>query len=131
MTPTHEFNAGKYRVCLSVSSYKTNEFDIVCDSINLNTTGIIEKVKSEKSFNIYPNPASQSAIISYQLSANSLVEIKMIDLLNHEVMQLPSNRQDAGNHTILINFADLSEGIYFLQFKTGHEILTKKVVIVR
>jgi len=93
------------------------------------STGI-ETVKSIKlNLDIYPNPAYQSASLSYQLSENSNVIISVTDLLGKEILKVSNEKQSAGDHVLNINLAQLRAGIYLVKMNVNGEPVIHKLVI--
>lgn len=71
---------------------------------------------------LYPNPVNQSAVISWQLTRNSKLSIKIYDVVGREIQLLTKNEQltidNSGKHTISFNADKLKSGIYFVNLKT-------------
>jgi hypothetical protein len=79
----------------------------------------------------YPNPFNPTTVISYQLAINSLVTLKVYDILGREVAPLINERQTAGNHSILFDGSNLSSGVYFYRMEAESFISTKKFVLLK
>jgi ligand-binding sensor domain-containing protein len=79
----------------------------------------------------YPNPFNPSTTISYELSANSFVTLKVYDVLGREVKALVNERQNAGSHSATFNASNLPSGVYFYRLVAGNYIATKKMVMVK
>jgi len=78
--------------------------------------------------NIYPNPASTTAILNYSLK-DPLKEAKIVlhDLLGTMTKDYPLN---AFEHILKIDIKDLKEGVYFYTLHTdGENRVTKKLII--
>ena len=60
----------------------------------------------------YPNPFNPTTTISYQLSANSKVSLKIYDILGREVMTLADGEQQAGYHQEVFDASRLASGVY-------------------
>ena len=60
----------------------------------------------------YPNPFNPSTVISYQLSINSEVQLKVFDMTGREVATLVNGRVAAGSHSVRFDAAGLSSGVY-------------------
>jgi hypothetical protein len=98
---------------------------------NQTATGFGEnKTSSAKnSFSIYPNPASQSAFIIYQLSENSNVKISVYDLPGKEILQLINEKQNVGEHQLTFDTGQLPNGIYFVKIDEDGEYQIQKLII--
>ncbi|MHB8260956.1 MAG: T9SS type A sorting domain-containing protein [Bacteroidia bacterium] len=74
---------------------------------------------------MYPNPAN--TIINVKLGMlNENTTLQITDMLGNTVKQLIIH-----NSSLIIDVADLSEGVYQLIIHNSSLITTKKVVIVR
>jgi photosystem II stability/assembly factor-like uncharacterized protein len=58
----------------------------------------------------YPNPFNPSTVISYQLTINSRVTLKIYDILGREVKTLVDETQTAGQHTVLWEAPTMTDG---------------------
>jgi len=79
----------------------------------------------------YPNPFNATTVISYKLTVNSKIILKIYDLLGREVAVLVDEIKPAGIYTVRWNAANFSNGIYFYRFQAGSFISTKKLVLIK
>lgn len=80
----------------------------------------------------YPNPFNPSTIISYEISRNSSVKIKVLDILGKEIRVLLDQKQLAGKHKIEFNSGGLPSGIYFYSLVINNvTVNTKKMLLIR
>ena len=70
-------------------------------------------------------------MISYQISVNNNVSLKVYDVLGNEVATLVNEKQTAGNYSVEFNGADLSSGLYFYILKTPNQSVTRKMLLVK
>jgi len=77
---------------------------------------------------VYPNPFSSSTLISYNLSENSFVTLKIFDLLGNEVKTLVNSSQFIGHYSVNYEGDNLKPGLYLCQLKT--EKLTEIVKLM-
>ncbi len=71
------------------------------------------EIKSYKLDQNYPNPFNPSTAISYQLSADSYVTLKVYDILGNLVKTLVNQYQNKGKYDINFDARKLASGIYF------------------
>ncbi len=83
----------------------------------------------ETTFELYPNPVSQSATISFSLNEASPVIIEILDVNGRSLKVIADENFSEGSHEIKFNRESLSAGIYFLQLKTNEGVMMKTVVI--
>lgn len=98
-------------------------------------TKIIAPTNTELFAN-YPNPFNPTTIISYQLSVNSQVSLRVYDILGREVVTLANGMKEAGYYTTSFNGAKLPSGIYFTRFvvrpQGGKPIVqVKKMILMK
>lgn len=84
----------------------------------------------------YPNPFNPITNINYSISRNSMVELKIYDLLGKEVNTLVSEIQGAGNYSVIwdaTNYLEqpVSSGVYLYQLKAENRILSGKMVLLK
>ena len=105
-------------------------FTITNPLVNVNS----EKNLVAKSFvleNAYPNPFNPSTKISYYIPKNSLVTIKVFDILGNEVATLVNEELSAGEHEVEFNAEGLSTGTYFYQLRAADFVQTKKIMLLK
>lgn len=79
--------------------------------------------QKEKSYFIYPNPSRDMIIIK---CLNEISEIEILNLNGQTVLF------QSGNNTVEeINLNKLSEGIYFIKFKTDDKLFTEKIIKIK
>ncbi len=76
-----------------------------------------------------PNPAANSTIIPYQLASNNNVTIVITDITGNKIMEFNEGIQMAGNHTLELNTANLSSGMYLYTLNADNTNLTRKMII--
>jgi hypothetical protein len=79
----------------------------------------------------YPNPFNPNTVISFQLSVNSHVTLKVFDLSGREVATLVNGDLAAGDHAVTFKAGDLPGGVYFYQIKTASFAQTRKAVLIK
>ena len=87
----------------------------------------LDNIKS--SFQIYPNPATEKAIIKYLLLKDSEVNITVIDITGKEVINIISKKQSKGYHITNVNLSGIEEGVYFCRFTFDNENIVQKLII--
>jgi hypothetical protein len=80
----------------------------------------------------YPNPFNPSTIISYDLAEASTVSLDIYTITGIRVMPVISERsQQAGRHSISVDASGLASGVYIYQLRTGSEVLTRKMTLIK
>ncbi len=78
----------------------------------------------------FPNPFNPSTVISYQLSANSYVSLRVYDILGREVETIVEARQPAGSHMVRFDGTSLAGGVYICCLTAdGRSDITKMIML--
>lgn len=84
----------------------------------------------------YPNPFNPTTTISYSIPVVEMghslpVQLKVYDMLGHQVATLVNRKQAPGKYSVKFNASKLSSGIYFYTLQTGDFIQTKKCILIK
>jgi hypothetical protein len=79
----------------------------------------------------YPNPFNPSTTINYSIPKESMVTLKIFNILGQEVKTLVNENKSAGNYSIRFNASSLSSGIYFYSIKAGNFYQVKKMLLLK
>ena len=80
---------------------------------------------------VYPNPFNSRTQVSYGLPEAGHVELSLYDLEGRLVQELVSGAKPAGMHTLTIDGASLSSGVYIVQLRSQGEVSRWKVAMVK
>ena len=89
-----------------------------------------EKIKYELGQN-YPNPFNPKTTIRWHTPADGWHTIKVYDVLGNEVAVVVNEYKSAGSYEVEFNKRDLASGLYIYILKTGNNILSKKMLILK
>ncbi|MGH7491443.1 MAG: T9SS type A sorting domain-containing protein [bacterium] len=132
---------GVYRLALDsderlyAGTYESGVFRTA--NSTLTAVGQLDKVPAK--FDLaqnYPNPFNPETSIRFTLAQPGRVELDVYDLLGEKISRLLDQRMDAGVHEvkwIARNDAgmELASGVYLYRLKTDHEMLIKKMLLLR
>jgi hypothetical protein len=79
----------------------------------------------------YPNPFNPSTVISFQLSVNSRVTLKVFDVNGSEAATLVEGEMAAGNHAVTFAPREATTGLYFYKLTAGKFSQTRKAVLMK
>ncbi|RPI02793.1 MAG: T9SS C-terminal target domain-containing protein [Ignavibacteriae bacterium] len=91
--------------------------------------------ETPRTFNLsqnYPNPFNSSTFINYELPVNSMVTLKVYNVLSKEVATLvDAEMKGEGAHRVLFNASGISSGVYFYRLEAGKNSLVKRLVLLK
>ena len=84
----------------------------------------------------YPNPFNPSTTIKYEIpdqarNDNIFVQLRVYDVLWHEVASLINEQQKPGVYEVSFDASQLSSGTYFYRLISGEYSETKKMMILK
>lgn len=76
------------------------------------------------------NPVAEQISVSFKLTKQSNVAIKLMDALGNEVLNLSNSTLDAGNQNLSFETeGKVSPGFYFVRVGSGTETVVKRISI--
>ena len=84
-------------------------------------------LNNEIALNIYPNPTNNTIFLSYQLNEQQQVVISVMDIKGQQLQKITTSKQQ-GVNTDEIDLKDYQKGIYFIQFLSKNNYITKQIV---
>ena len=120
-----------------ILNYNLQNKEITCNFVSLEE--MITSVAQESSHlperfalnQNYPNPFNPNTTISFSLSSQLFVSLKVFDLIGREVASLISQELSAGTHSIQWNAEGMTSGVYFYRLQTDKFTGMKKLVLLR
>jgi len=79
----------------------------------------------------YPNPFNPSTTIKFSVAANSLVSLKVYDILGNEKAILVDELKEPGNYSVNFDASDLSSGIYFYTLRANEYTHSRKMLLLK
>jgi hypothetical protein len=79
----------------------------------------------------YPNPFNPSTSITYQVSKEGFVSIKVYDLIGREVATLVNEVKHAGSYWTEWNAVGMCSGIYFYTMQANSFSATRKMLLLK
>ena len=79
----------------------------------------------------YPNPFSSSAVITFQTSEYTPIELVVYDALGREIRMLFHGSVEAGSYSSTFDSSNLPNGVYFYRLSAPSGSITKTMTILR
>jgi len=112
---------------------KGKGIDLVSYPSNLvlheNVTSLNSGTKYTSNFNVYPNPCTDEATLSYQLSENARVNIDLVSLDGRIMKHIRQMQLASGDYTEKIDAKGLQKGVYLCRITANNELKTIKLEI--
>lgn len=94
--------------------------------------GLEENKLIGSSLSIYPNPAKEKFIISYELETQADLEITLTNIYGQKIEKLFQEKNISGANSLIINSEKFPAGFYFLSIKVDNQLLeVKKIEIIK
>lgn len=105
--------------------------NLYIDNINLGSipAGIEDQDATGYSLLIYPNPATTSFTIEYQLTKSDNVSYEIMDITGREIIVSEAGKQSSGVHSVATQTTGFSGGMYYVKMKIGNKFTTQKFFI--
>ncbi len=101
------------------------------DDINVynNNTAIDDDKVQNVNLNIYPNPLTETSLISFVLSENSHVRVTIFDVLGKEIGRIFDSNLSIGEHQINLSKGKLEAGTYFVNLMVDNHTVVKPLIV--
>lgn len=130
-----DFDAFMYKMTSLKTGLSLKENASNTTSKNQNTKSIsnvsLDLQKPIDNVKIYPNPVSDQINLSYSLKKESLVTIKILDVLGNDVAVLFNQKLSSGtqNNKFMID-SKLNTGFYFVRIIAGSDSIIKRISVL-
>jgi hypothetical protein len=79
----------------------------------------------------YPNPFNPATTIRFELGETEAVELRIFDGAGREVATLVNRTLGPGKHEITGDFSTVASGVYFLRFRAGTIVESRRLLLLR
>jgi len=117
---------GAYRRTVTVDAGQVVDADAL--------VGIINEVQQVFSFQLnqnYPNPFNSQTIISYSLSKNEFISLRIYNLLGEKILTVFEGDQSSGFHEFILDAANLTSGIYIYSLSSHEKVISKLMLLMK
>jgi hypothetical protein len=97
--------------------------------IDFQDNASIEENAAAYELNMFPNPATESTTVSFNLKNNADVTVVVTDLAGKTVSSATVTNATAGKNKVDINTATMAAGVYTVNFVANNTMITKKLVV--
>lgn len=79
----------------------------------------------------YPNPFNPNTTFEYTIDGQQHVTISVFDLLGREVATVVDEVQGADTYRVTFDAANLASGMYLYQLRTGGQVITRTMTLLK
>lgn len=90
---------------------------------------MVKPANADLEFNIYPNPFSNNATISFTLDQPEQVQIRLYDISGNDILTIANKNFGEGDHDISFSGAGLQKGFYICMITTDKTTYSKKIIV--
>lgn len=105
--------------------------DSVAKTIKVIPTNVSEVTASIAHYSLYPNPANTQVNIDFDLLRSNTVSVDVLDITGKLVKQTQEQLYGAGLNQIVLETADMNQGIYFVRINSRESSLSSRLVIIK
>ncbi len=105
------------------------ELEIACQPGD--TASAKEQVDRTTLAQNYPNPFNPDTHIDFHLEETSEVQLQVFDMQGRLVATLANGLYASGHHSVHFNAASLPSGMYVYSLTSGHQVQTRKLVLLK
>jgi len=89
----------------------------------------IKKIPVANTLNVYPNPAKESATVSFELASACDVQIALSDMSGRKLTEVYKGFATAGTFTKTFNTGNLANGVYLLSILIDGNYSVKEIIV--
>jgi hypothetical protein len=102
------------------------------DDVNLRAGAAgIDEIIANGEVSIYPNPAKESATLSFNLNKTGKVVVNVLDAAGRTVSVASDATMTKGEQKISISTANMAAGVYNINIQTEEGNVTKRLTVVK
>jgi photosystem II stability/assembly factor-like uncharacterized protein len=79
----------------------------------------------------YPNPFNPTTTISYEIAKETVVSLKVYDVIGNEIATLVNETKAPGTYDVIFDASKLSNGVYLYKIHAGNFTATKKLILIK
>jgi len=78
-----------------------------------------------------PNPGNPSTKIAFSIPSSSFVKLKVVDILENEIIKLVNRELTSGSYKVEFVGKDIPSGVYFYALTAGDFTKTLKIILTK
>lgn len=110
--------------CTNFGSGETEDYFVTI--VNVISTG--KELAFDKNVKLYPNPTTGILMVEYKMSDSRSLQVRMLNVQGQTVFS-ENQEQFSGVYNKQLNLASFTKGVYFIQFITEKNVVTRKLIL--
>ena len=130
----NQLSAGQQVIVWAVMNSVSNKTALQIQSKSVNTTAVNETKNVIRNFVLeqnYPNPFNPSTTITFSISSDQFVTLKVFNAIGEEVTTLVNGNLTVGVHKVNFDAQGLSSGFYIYRLESGNSVQAKKMIMLK
>ena len=119
----------RYKGTTPVSSDLSNAVSVIEDLLTTTSLGDQDYGPSEGFVRVFPNPAVNFTRIRFSVERESPVNIRLFNTLGQQVRDIARESFISGSHTLEVQTADLTPGIYLVRMDLQGRSFSRKLIV--
>ncbi len=127
------FGNGFYKLMDNAGNtiFEGNDFaDSFTEGFQVDGATAVRELDSVTGLTLFPNPARSELNIQFNLTESMPLNVTVFNTLGQLVTVVSSQDFTLGQHTLNVDVANLSNGVYFVRFANGEKQLTSKFTVL-
>lgn len=79
----------------------------------------------------YPNPFNPSTVITYQITEQQHVRLRIYDVTGRQIAVLADQQKAPGSHDVAWDAGKFSSGVYIYRLESGGQTLSRTMTFVK
>ncbi len=91
----------------------------------------VSNVNAVKDINVFPNPATNAARVTFSIEKSSNVDVQVMDALGRTALVAANEQMTSGQHQVSINTSSLANGTYNVIIRVDGGVSTQRLSVVK
>jgi len=127
------YGNGSYKLMDSAGAtiFEGGQFaDSFTEAFQVDGATAVRELDSVTELNLFPNPVSSELNVQFNLTENMPLNVTVFNTLGQQVKVVTNQDFSVGQHTLNVDVANLSNGVYYVRFANGEKQLTSKFTVL-
>ncbi len=95
------------------------------------TNAAEQDIPTEFTIGVYPNPFNPTTMLHIEVPSRMHVSVELVSLSGQRIAEIVNDTFEPGTHSVPINCAYQSSGVYFVVVRGVEKMLTQKLILLK